>query len=64
MDEQITRREAIDKLATLINPATLSDDQEKEHKETLKNEGQTHLEDPTTKHPQPPLTNSSSRFPD
>ncbi|WP_379963257.1 SDR family oxidoreductase [Epilithonimonas sp. UC225_85] len=62
MDDQITRREAIDKLAHIINPDASINDQEKQE-ESFKNEGGSHLEDPTTKHPKPPFNKQVQPFP-
>ena len=52
MEEQISRREAIEKLTQMITPD-----------ETSSSENQTKLEDPTTKHPKPPFNKQFQPFP-
>lgn len=44
MDDQITRREALDKLIDIITPEESTEDQENTQEETFKNEGNSNLE--------------------
>ncbi|KFC18997.1 SDR family oxidoreductase [Epilithonimonas lactis] len=63
MDDQITRREALDKLVNIITPEESLESQENDQEETLKNEENPHLQDPTTKHPKPPFNKQFQPFP-
>lgn len=62
MDDQITRREALDKLVNIITPEESLEAQDNKQEQTLKNE-HSHLQDPTTKHPKPPFNKQFQPFP-
>lgn len=61
MEDQITRRDAIEKLASTLIPDS-SEDQENLQKEKSKLP-EFNLEDPTTKHPRPPFDRQFQPFP-
>ena len=63
MDEQITRREALDKLVNIITPDESNDNQEITQEDTIKNQDPSFLEDPTSKHPKPPFNKQFQPFP-
>ncbi|KFC19579.1 SDR family oxidoreductase [Chryseobacterium sp. FH1] len=58
MEDQITRRDAIEKLASALSP----DNFENSDNRTLNN-SDSNLEDPTTKHPRPPFNKQFQPFP-
>lgn len=58
MEDQITRRDAIEKLASALSPENF----ENSDKRTLDN-SDSNLEDPTTKHPRPPFNKQFQQFP-
>jgi len=63
MDDQITRREALDKLLDIITTEESTKDQENIQEEPLINQNNSNLEDPTTKHPKPPFKKQFQPFP-
>ncbi len=63
MKEQITRREAIDKLVDIIKPEESFGAQENFEEEKFKNTEASNLEDPTKKHPKPPFNKQFQPFP-
>ncbi len=62
MDDQITRREALDKLVNIITPES-TEDKENIQAEPLKNEETSPLQDPTKKYPKPPFKKQFQPFP-
>lgn len=63
MDDQITRREALDKLVNIITPEESIEEQETNQTANFENEVNSYLEDPTTKHPKPPFNKQFQPFP-
>ena len=62
MEDQITRREALDKLVNIITPES-TEDKENIQAEPLKNEETSPLQDPTKKYPKPPFKKQFQPFP-
>ena len=63
MDDQITRKEAIDKLVDIITPDGSTEVKGNRRNEAIKNEDSSHLENPITKHPKPPFNKQFQPFP-